>query len=58
MSVGEFTASNIAVDQDIKDAEKKKGTVDYSRVEDDIEANKALAKQVLLHLQLGTTLLN
>lgn len=47
MSVGEFTASNIAMDQDMKDLDaKKKGVTDYAAVEADIKAQKDLAKKV------------
>ena len=51
MSVGEFTASNIAMDQDKVD-EKKKGTVDYAKLEAEIKASKELAGKVPLFLLL------
>lgn len=48
MSVGDFTASSIAMEQDSKDdsAGLKKGLTDYSKVEADIKSNRQLAKQV------------
>ena len=46
MSVGEFTASNIAVDQDKKDEDaKKKGNIDYSKIEAAVSSNKELASK-------------
>ena len=53
MSVGEFTASNIAMDQDKVD-EKKKGTVDYAKLEAEIKASKELAGKVLYSSLLCT----
>ncbi|KAK9823540.1 hypothetical protein WJX72_003562 [[Myrmecia] bisecta] len=46
MSLGEFTAANIAIDQDKKEEEaaaKKKAFVDYSKLEAEVAANKELA---------------
>ena len=51
MSVGEFTASNIAMDQG-KEDEKKKGSVDYSKLEGEIKASKVMAGKVHLSLLL------
>ena len=49
MSVGEFTVSNIAVDQDQKEEEAKKRTnVDYSKIEATVNSNKELASRVKL----------
>ena len=49
MSVGEFTASNIAVDQDKKEEEAKKRTnIDYSKIEATVSSNKELASRVRL----------
>ena len=42
MSVGEFTASNIAMDVDARD-EKKAGTVDMAKLTADIQAQRDLA---------------
>ena len=51
MSVGEFTASNIAVDQDKKDEEAKKRTnIDYSKIEATVSSNKELASRVYFSL--------
>ena len=51
MSVGEFTASNIAVDQDKKEEEAKKRTnIDYSKIEATVSSNKELASRVIIYL--------
>ena len=47
MSVGEFTASNIAVDQDNQELKaERKGTIDYTKLDADIKATKELAAKV------------
>mmetsp|Transcript_35851 Transcript_35851/g.101471 ORF Transcript_35851/g.101471 Transcript_35851/m.101471 type:complete len:489 (-) Transcript_35851:103-1569(-) len=48
MVVGEFTASSIAMEEDKRadeEQQKKDASVDYSKLEADIEANKSLAAQ-------------
>ena len=42
--LGEFTVANIAMEEDKR--EEKKGTVDRTKLEADIKANEALAKEV------------
>jgi len=49
MVVGEFTVSNIAMDEDKKEEEKKKGNIDMVKLQADIDAQKELAKQGKLH---------
>ena len=42
--LGEFTVANIAMEEDKR--EEKKGTVDRTKLEADIKAHEALAKEV------------
>lgn len=46
MSVGEFTVSNIHMDEDKREEEKKKGIVDMVKLLADIAAQSNIAKQV------------
>lgn len=46
MVVGEFTVSNIHMDEDKREEENNKGTVDMVKLEADIAAAKQLAKAV------------
>ena len=52
MSVGEFTASSIAVDADAKeeDANKKRSKIDYSKLEAVVASNTELASKVRLQI--------
>lgn len=53
MSVGGFTASSIAVDQDSKEEEsnKKRSTIDFSKLEANVKSNKEMAAKVGKGLQ-------
>jgi hypothetical protein len=48
MVVGEFTVSNIAMEEDQREEEKKKGvsTLDLDKFKADVAAQEQLAKQV------------
>lgn len=46
MSVGEFTVSNIHMDEDKREEQNKKSTIDMAKLQADISAQKDLAKQV------------
>jgi hypothetical protein len=46
MVVGEFTASNIAMEEDAREEDKKKSVIDIEKLKADIAANKTLAQQV------------
>lgn len=58
MVVGEFTASNIAMEEDKREEEnnKKKSTVDMAKLQADIDAQLAVAAQVRGHRRLGADL--
>lgn len=46
MVVGEYTASNIHMDEDAREEKKKQGTVDMAKLNSDIETQRQLASQV------------
>lgn len=48
MNVGEFTVSNIHMDEDAREEDRKKCIVDMVKLQGDIAAQCELAKQVLL----------
>lgn len=52
--IGEVTASTLSANQDALDmeAENKRGLTDYSKIEAEIDALKAQAAKVLLHMPL------
>ncbi len=49
MSVGEFTASNIHMDEDKREEEKKKGAIDMAKMTADIAAQVEKAGQVAMY---------
>lgn len=49
MVVGEYTASNIHMDEDAREEKKKQGTVDMAKLNSDIETQRQLASQGKLH---------
>jgi hypothetical protein len=46
MTVGEFTVSNIHMDEDKREEEKKKSNIDIEKLKADIQAQLELGKQV------------
>jgi hypothetical protein len=48
MVVGEFTASNIAMEEDAREEDKQKSVIDIEKLKADIAANKVLSQQVIV----------
>lgn len=46
MTVGEFTVSNIHMDEDKREEEKKKSNIDIDKLKADIQAQLEIGKQV------------
>jgi hypothetical protein len=59
MSVGEFTASNIHMDEDKREEEKKKSVIDMGKLTADIAAHTHIAQKVnLIWLNSSTNALH